>query len=68
MKATAIVLMLVGLVGFVSMDVCHVVADKHDIDSATALLCQMSSGVAVGGIVLGILLGAVDLVRKSRRG
>jgi hypothetical protein len=68
MKVAAIALLLVGLAGFIGMDACHAVEDGHAVAAMTALLCQMSTGVAIGGIVLGLVLGIVDLVRKFRRG
>jgi hypothetical protein len=67
MKAAAIVLLLAGLAGFVGLDACHAIADKQAVGPTMALLCQMSTSVAVGGTVLGLVLGIVDILRKSRR-
>jgi hypothetical protein len=64
MKAAAIALLLIGLAAFIGMDSCHVSADK--VIRSTDVLCQMFMPVAIGSIVLGLLLGLVDILKKVR--
>jgi hypothetical protein len=62
MKVAAIILLLIGLAAFIGMDACHVTADK--VIRSTDVLCQMFMPVAIGSIILGLLLGLLDILRK----
>ena len=64
MKVAAITLLLIGFAALIGMDTCHIAADKA-IDPMD-VLCWLSMPVAIGGIVLGLLLGFVDILRKVR--
>ncbi len=49
----------------VGMDTCHIAADKANRPNGRPVLA-VHAAVSIGGIVLGLLLGFVDILRKVR--